>query len=164
MTIGHEELVEEALARINGLMSYRRRALCAQPLHREVSLPQLHILMMLQEQGRMTVSELANALCVSAPSASSIVDRMERLRLVERARDAADRRVVCVEISDHGRRVVEEMAGVRRDQLQALFRTMTDGELRHVICGVEAVQRALARLHQSEEDEELFERSGSSSS
>src|SRR5947209_7798484 len=137
MTAPPEALVEEALARIHGLMSHQRRAFCSQPLHREVSLPQLHILMMLQEQGRMMVSELANALCISTPSASSIVDRMEEHGLVQRTRDVADRRVVHVEISDHGRSVVEEMGGVRRDQLQALFRTMTDVELRHVICGVD---------------------------
>ncbi|GAC1636832.1 MAG: hypothetical protein NVS4B2_25410 [Chloroflexota bacterium] len=144
-------LVQSALDHVHALMSLQRRAFCAQPLQRDISLPQLHILATLHEHGQMTLSELAHMLRISAPSASAIVDRMEERELARRTRDAFDRRVVHVQISEHGRLVVEEFAGMRREQLQRLFNAMTDQELRDFICGVAAVRSAADRLRDSRE-------------
>jgi DNA-binding MarR family transcriptional regulator len=140
------ELIDEAVARIEALMSYRRRAFCAQPLTREVSLPQLHVLMRLQESGPTMVSELAHALGTSIPSASSLVDRMEEHGLVDRVRNEIDRRVVHVAISERGQAVVEEFGGPKRVQLQRLLGTMSAQELQDVIRGVDAVCRGLERI------------------
>jgi DNA-binding MarR family transcriptional regulator len=140
------ELIDEAVAQIEALMSYRRRAFCDQPLTREVSLPQLHVLMRLQESGPTMVSELAHALGTSIPSASSIVDRMEEHGLVDRVRNEIDRRVVHVAISERGQAVVEEFGGPKRVQLQRLLSTMSTDELHDVIRGAEAVYNGLERL------------------
>lgn len=140
------ELIDQAVERIEALMSYRRRAFCAQPLTREVSLPQVHVLMRLQEGGPTMVSELAHALGTSIPSASSLVDRMEEHGLVDRVRNEIDRRVVHVAISERGRAVVEEFGGPKRVQLQRLLGTMSVRELQDVIRGVEALCRGLDRV------------------
>lgn len=146
MSESKSELIEEAVAQIEALMSYRRRAFCDQPLTREVSLPQLHVLMRLQEDGPTMVSELAHALGTSIPSASSIVDRMVEHGLVDRVRNEIDRRVVHVAISERGRAVVEEFGGPKRVQLQRLLGTMSARELHDVIRGVEALCHGLERL------------------
>lgn len=141
-----EALEQKVLALISELMSHRRRALCAHPLYREVSLPQLHILMTLQDRAEMTVSELANLLQISTPSASSIIDRMAEHVLISRVRDVSDRRVVHVQLSERGRSIVDELIGMRRDQMQRLFGLMTEEELLQIIRAMEAVRRALVRL------------------
>lgn len=146
MSESKSKLIDEAVGQIDTLLAYRRRAFCEQPLSREVSLPQLHILMRLQEGGPVTVSELALALGTSIPSASSIVDRMEEHGLVDRVRDEIDRRVVHVAVSERGRIVVEEFGGPKRVQLQRLFGTMSTRELHDVIRGVEAIRNGLERL------------------
>jgi DNA-binding MarR family transcriptional regulator len=140
------ELIDQAVNRIEALLSYRRRAFCDQPMTREVSIPQLHVLMRLQEGGPTMVSELAHALGTSIPSASSIVDRMEEHGLVDRVRNEIDRRVVHVAISERGRAVVEEFGGPKRVQLQRLLGTMSARELHDVIQGAEAVSHGLERL------------------
>jgi DNA-binding MarR family transcriptional regulator len=142
MTIAQPTLVDEAIAQIEALMSVRRKAFCSQPLHREISMPQLYILMVLEEHGPTTVTDLAHLLRISAPSASSIVDRMEEHGLVERARDEADRRVVHVRLLDRGRRLMNEVTGLKRDGLQRVLATLSDEELEHVIRAAEALQRA----------------------
>jgi DNA-binding MarR family transcriptional regulator len=144
-----EALIEELLAAVDDLAARRRRAICEQPLHREVSLPQLHVLMMLQERGRMMVSELAGLLHISMPSASSIVDRVEENGLVLRTRDAADRRVVYVEVTDRGRGLVEELMGLKQESMQRLFGAMTDEELRDIVRGLQAVRATLQRIEGS---------------
>jgi DNA-binding MarR family transcriptional regulator len=146
MTDSREALIAQAMVHIESLMSYRRRNLCDRPALREVSFAQFHALVTLQERGSLTLSELAGLLGISAPSASSIVDRMEEHGFVSRERDAFDRRIVHVSVSDQGRKVVEEMMGHKRDHSLQLLSIMTEGELRDVIRGVEALQSALRRL------------------
>lgn len=145
MIAPHDVLIEEAMAQIGRLFSYRRRAFCAQPLSREVSLPQVHLLMTLQERGPTTISALAHLLGISAPSASAIVDRLEEHDLALRERDAEDRRVVHVRITEHGRTLVAELMGMKREQVQRLLDAMTAQELSDVIKGIAAVCNALDR-------------------
>lgn len=148
MSSRRQDLIEELLAQVEQLMSHRRRSFCAQPVSREVSLPQLHILSTLQESGPITVSELATLLHISAPSASSILDRMEEHGLVLRVRNVVDRRVVHVQISEHGRGVLDEIIGPKHTHLRNLLGAMTDEELEAVFSGVTAVHSALERLQE----------------
>ncbi|HEX6508293.1 MAG TPA: MarR family transcriptional regulator [Chloroflexota bacterium] len=143
MSAQRELLIDEARSQIEALLSYRRRAFCAQPLTRDVSLPQLHILMRLAELGPTSVSELAHSMSISTPSASSILDRIEEHGLVERVRDVVDRRVVHVLITERGRTVVNEFGGPKREQLQHLLGSMTEEELQSVVRAVEAVRRVV---------------------
>lgn len=144
--------MERVLSQMGGLRTLRSQSFCAQPLHRDVSLPQLHILVTLHEQGSMAVSGMAQLFGTSLPSASSIVDRMEERGLVSRSRDAVDRRVVSVEITDRGRQVAEEFVGLKRDQAQRILNAMTDDELTQVVEGLDALHLALARIGEAGDD------------
>jgi DNA-binding MarR family transcriptional regulator len=139
----HDQLVTEALDHLDALVALRRRQFCTQQSFRGVSLPQLHILMTVQERRRMTVSELGQLLQISAPSTSAILDRMEEHRLVHRVRDAADRRVVHVEVSERGTEVVEGFIGMKRDEMRAMLDVMTDDELSHMGRALHAIGRVI---------------------
>jgi DNA-binding MarR family transcriptional regulator len=143
MIESRQDLLDCGLAAVDALMSHRRRALVAKPLHREISMPQLHLLMWLQERGLMTVSELAHILGVSPPSASAFVDRMEESGLVTRERDREDRRVVHVRIEPRGRDLLEEIMGMHREELQQLLGQMSDEELSCFVTAIRAVDRLL---------------------
>jgi DNA-binding MarR family transcriptional regulator len=140
------QLIQTVLEQAGELARYRRRNIYARPTLRDISLPQFHALLMLQEQGSCSVSDLAHHLCVSAPSASSIVDRMEERGFVRRVRDVDDRRVVHVEVAEAGNAVVEEMMGMKHEFMLTVLNEMTEGELRAVIgCG-DALRAALDRI------------------
>lgn len=147
ITTSRDALIQEALAQIDAQKVHRRRAFCAQALHRDVSLPQLHILITLQECGPMMVSELAGLLRISMPSTSSILDRMEDHGFVERVRDREDRRVVRVAISEPGRTIAEDFVGLQHEQVRRILGVMTDDEIRDFIVGMQALERAMSRLH-----------------
>jgi DNA-binding MarR family transcriptional regulator len=152
MSDAHDTLIEQAMEHIGSLMAYRRRNVCDRPALREVSFAQFHALVTLQERGALPLSELAGLLGVSAPSASSIVDRMEEHGLVHRERDGTDRRIVHVSATEQGRKVVEEMMGHKRDHALQVLGMMTEDELRAVIGGAEALKSALKRLNQVDSD------------
>lgn len=147
MIAEREHLIREAMAGIDGLASYQRRSISSAHTHfRDISRPQMYLLIILRERGPQTVSELADLLAVSPPSASALLDRLEERGLVQRTRDAVDRRVVHVEVTEGGRNLLDEMAGVKRDHIQQLLSSMDESDLRAIIGGLEALQRAFVKM------------------
>ena len=147
MTVtSREELVDAALARIEVLDSLRRRAFCSHAPHWDVSLPQLYILTLIQERGPRTVSELASLLSVSAPSVSSILDRMEERNLIVRVRDEEDRRVVRVELTSNGRQAFSEVGGLQVERTRRLLDVLNEREIEDLIAGIDALSTGLSRL------------------
>lgn len=140
------DMVAHIEAELEGLMGRRRRSVCALGSWHDLSLTQLHALMLLEEHGTMMISQLAQRLAISTPSATSIADRMEERALVRRVRDSVDRRVVHLEITPHGRDVVANMVGVRQEQVRTLLGVMEPEELAAVLAGLEAVRHAMDRL------------------
>ncbi len=144
--LDREALTAEVLLHFDGLLKRRFKRLCGSAFARDVSLPQMQVLATLQDRGSMTVSELANSFSVSPPSASAIIDRMEERGLVRRTRSDTDRRVVTVEISQHGQTIVQEFAGLRESQTKQLLQVMTEGELQTCLDAALALEAAVERL------------------
>jgi DNA-binding MarR family transcriptional regulator len=117
-----------------------------------ISLIHLNVLTLLEFEGAMPMSHLAEALDVSVASITGIVDRMERRGLVERRRDTADRRVVLVQPTPDGATVFVEIDRRRRDALARLMAGMTDDELRTVRDGFRAMRQARARAAKGRDD------------
>jgi DNA-binding MarR family transcriptional regulator len=67
-----------------------------------LTFPQFNMLMVLQEKGESTIKDLAEALQVSAPSASTMVDRLVDLGVVDRSQSVVDRRTVLVRLKAPG--------------------------------------------------------------
>ena len=142
-------VTEEVLECLTGFRTLRSHSLSTEPLHREISLPQLQVLAMLREQPVMTVSDIARALSASMPSASSLADRLEDRGLANRTRDGADRRVVSIALTDKGRQVVDEFVGVKREHMTRVMSQMTDTELEQFLGGMLAFRNALERATQA---------------
>jgi DNA-binding MarR family transcriptional regulator len=69
-----------------------------------LTLPKFNVLMEIasSSHGRLPIHEICRRLLKSPPNVSALVDRMEREKLVRRARDQRDRRVVVVQITRRG--------------------------------------------------------------
>jgi DNA-binding MarR family transcriptional regulator len=72
----------------------------------------------LVESGPMRLIDLAQRMGTSAPTASRAVDALAELGLVERDPDPTDRRAITIELTEEGRRSVEE----RKARVYAAFR------------------------------------------
>ena len=93
---------------------------------------QLGVLEALLHKGPMTHRELGRKVLSSAGNMTDVVDKLERRELVRRVRDAADRRAVRVELTDHGLALIgslfprhaaeigRAMAGLGPEELRAL--------------------------------------------
>lgn len=68
----------------------------------EVTQPQFNMMRTLHEKGGATIKELAESLHVSAPSVSTMVERLVEMGMVLREHSTVDRRVVYVRLSEAG--------------------------------------------------------------
>ena len=112
----------------------------------QISLIQLNVLALLEATGPLPMNRLADALDISVASLTGVVDRMEGRRLVERRRDAADRRVILVHPGEGGRQLFADIDQRRRKGLAKLLRSLTEDELRGLLAGHRALRAARAEL------------------
>lgn len=89
---------------------------------------QLHTLYLLTQQPR-TMSELAEALAVTLPSTTAMVNRLVEHGWVERRADAHDRRVVHLHLKEAGRVALRKAKAARYRKLKALLDAMQEADV-----------------------------------
>jgi DNA-binding MarR family transcriptional regulator len=80
----------------------------------ELSLPQKNLMLTIRRLGTVSMSDLANQLGVSPPSASAMVDRLVEKKILTREHSTEDRRKVVVRISDDA---MSMMDGIEKNML-----------------------------------------------
>jgi DNA-binding MarR family transcriptional regulator len=81
----------------------------------DLHLGQLHALASVHAKGGMTMKELADALQVSSPSATTFVDRLVGMKYLSRIHDVENRRIVRLTVTPAGKRIlVRKMAEKQR--------------------------------------------------
>ena len=95
---------------------FRKRLLHMDVIQREYNIPLSHVqvLAMLNDNGSMSVSEISRRLGIAKPNITPLVDRLTEASLVERQRDAQDRRVVNIVIRPEG---TEKLTAIRTTML-----------------------------------------------
>ncbi len=73
----------------------------------ELSFSQKNMVMMIDNHKQISMSDLANQLGVSPPSASAMVDRLVEKKIVIREHSTEDRRKVMVRISDSAKAMMD---------------------------------------------------------
>jgi DNA-binding MarR family transcriptional regulator len=139
---GRRRRLEEAL--LDELLSWNPREFIVAFLrwHHSFSLIHLNVMTVLEMDGPVSMSQLAEALDVSVASMTGIIDRMEQRGLVVRGRGHDDRRVVLVHATDAGRDVFREIDRRRRQGLGAMLAQLGEEELAGLLVGHRALRRA----------------------
>ncbi len=75
----------------------------------ELSVSQVHVIRLVRKHGTLTMSELAELLGVSPPSASTMVDRLVEKGVLSREHSTEDRRKVVVRISPEAVKKIESV-------------------------------------------------------
>ena len=79
-----------------------------------------------ERDGSMLVGELADRLLLRPHSTSGLVDRLQKLELIERFRSEADRRQVRVRLTDRGNALLASLSATHRAELRRLRPLLTD--------------------------------------
>lgn len=137
---------EDLLDELTGWPAGERAGLFRRFHQGAFSLVQLAVIAILEAQGPLSMSRLAESLDVSVASATGIIDRMEHRGLVARRHEEDDRRIVIVSLTDAGTGVFREIAAHRRERMAALLERLTEDELGAFVTGVRAMRAARTRL------------------
>ena len=152
---GRETLIGELVEEMTSWSPRDRMSAFRSWLKGSLSLIHLHVLTVLEADGPLPMSRLAEMLDVSVASTTGIIGRMEERGLVERTHGEVDRRVVLVRPTDAGIAIFRDMTEHRRQSLAQLFTRLTDDELTALLTGLRAMRAARLSLHVEKADQGL---------
>ncbi|MBA2384777.1 MAG: MarR family transcriptional regulator [Actinobacteria bacterium] len=104
---------------------------------------QVTLLWLIRVNSEMSLRQLAAEERISAPALSGHVDRLEKAGLIERLRDAADRRRVGLTLTAEGERLLRRVRARRTTWLAERLRGLDDGELAAIEAAIEPLGRLL---------------------
>ena len=107
-----------------------------------LSLPQFRALAFLDRNPGCCLSEVAVHLGVARPTASVIVDRLVRRRLVVRNDDPQERRRIVLTLTPEGTRLLHQARNATRSWIATLLAESSETELRQIAEGLMLVGEA----------------------
>jgi len=114
---------------------------------------QIHAVFWLGHDGPLAMGELARRVGTTEKTLTGVVDRLEREGYVQRERDAADRRLVRVRLSQRGEDAYRRIDGLVNDKVAELLALLDPPERR-------ALFRILEKLHDRILSQPALARSG----
>jgi len=114
-----------------------------------ITLPQFLALVYMVKQQQCAMHQLADATQQDAATMTGVVDRLERLNLVERRRNPLDRRVVFVIPTNKAVELVQEVHAARNALIARLFESFEDEELQTLVA---LLNRLLASMQRDQSE------------
>jgi DNA-binding MarR family transcriptional regulator len=138
--------LSEAANRVHSVALRLLRIIRTVDVETGLSGPRASLLSVLVFAGPLSISRLAEAEQVSVPAITKLVDGLARDGLARRRRSADDRRVVTVEATARGRRLLEEGRARRVEAMADILGRLSGRELEQVDRAFAILQRkALGR-------------------
>lgn len=106
----------------------------------KITFPQMVAIDYVSRNSKVKMTELAKVLSIKMSSATVLVDRLIREKLLSRARDEGDRRLVWVSATPKGRKLIAEVLEQKRNSIKQLFGVLTEEERRQYLGVVRKVK------------------------
>jgi len=94
----------------------------------KISMPQVHVLTLLYENGAHKMSDLAKAMYVTTAAMTGFIDRLVRDGYVVRENDEHDRRIVKVSLTEKGRALMCRLKQHKRKTVISLFSKVSESD------------------------------------
>ena len=134
---------EETARKLHSAALHLMRYVRAQDTALGVPPAQLSALSVVVFGGKTSLSDLAQAEQVRAPTMSRIVEGLVKAGLVKREIDPADRRSIAITPTKKGVRIMHEGRGRREKRLLELLRGLTREEIETLDSSSEIISRSL---------------------
>ena len=109
----------------------------------DLTFPQALVLTVLGEEGPIPISRLAQLTGSANSTVSGIVDRLERLNLVERTRSEEDRRVIYVALTEQYREMHRQTAPSVSAYLDRMLQSLTVEEMDQICAALDKLDTTL---------------------
>lgn len=95
----------------------------------DITTPQFLALVVLKDRPGITMGELCERLYLACSTATDLIDRMEKNGYLERNRDADDRRVIRLSITEKGQNIIDQVINARRRYVDSILKQLTQEEI-----------------------------------
>jgi DNA-binding MarR family transcriptional regulator len=123
----------------------RLRALHTKELAKsyDLSVPQLLCLQCLYENGKMSMSEIAENILVNVSTVTGIVDRLEQKAFLERRRVSPDRRVITIALTEKGRSLAENSPPAVHYKIVQAVKMLSQPEREEIFEALDSLSRLI---------------------
>ena len=123
----------------------------------EITIPQFRALVILATQGPLRPVDLAAALSVASSTVTRLCDRLVRKGLIARDRVEADRREVKLSLTPAGRRMIDEVTAMRRDDIMRILTRIPISRQRSIAESLELFSAAAGEVPEAQSDGAFWE-------
>ncbi|MCX4188480.1 MarR family transcriptional regulator [Methylophaga sp. OBS4] len=131
-----------------------RRVIRATDLHSKylakttgLTAPQILLLQILRDKGQITIGELANELSLSQATVTTILDRLEKRKLVYRQRSQTDKRKVHAFLTEDAVEVLKNAPIPLQEQFTRQFGDLQEWEQTMIISALKRVAQMMDAQH-----------------
>ena len=125
----------------------------------ELSLSQMRTLAVFVSNGGeikpLKMSDIAKKLNVCLPTVTQIVDKLVSLELLERLKDEEDRRLVIVNITEKGKRLVKLSQDRRRYSIRRWLEKLSVEKQKELVATLEKLIETLEKINKIEQEEKI---------
>ena len=104
---------------------------------------QFHLLTYIKASGKVRVTDLSGMMLVSKPTASRMLNTLCEKGLAKKGADQCDRRLVYVQLTSKGQRLVDEVQTRQKEILSKVLVRMPEDDMRTFL---ETMERIIAEL------------------
>jgi DNA-binding MarR family transcriptional regulator len=145
-----QSVAGDLMAELGPLMAGERAAFAHRCHARSISMTQLHLMTLLEAQGPMPMSRVAELLGTGLPTATGLVSRIQERGLIERTHASADRRVVLVRLTAEGAAHLRGIQDERTARLAAAVSNLSDAERAQLLSSIRSLRAAFARVNEQQ--------------
>lgn len=142
------------LSRIEEVLVALRRVIRATDLHSKylakttgLTAPQILLLKSIRDRKQVTIGGLAGDVSLSQATVTTIVDRLEKRKLVARERSTIDKRKVYVHLTDLGVETLKSAPIPLQDQFTRQFSDLHEWEQTYIISALQRVAQMMDAQH-----------------
>jgi MarR family transcriptional regulator, organic hydroperoxide resistance regulator len=140
--MGKTEMIREILF-LQSEVDHIVKRFTAEPwIELKMTIAQLKSLFFIAEKGKTNFKKLADALGVTPPNITGIIDRLVEQGLVSRTENIEDRRVMLLQMTGKGLTLVNNLHENRFNNLNNLMINMTEDDLCSLMKGMKGILKA----------------------
>ncbi len=144
MTYQRADLIDEILKARSTVFQATSALTAPAWIDLELTMSQVKGLRTLAHHTPATITQIADVLKISQPTASQLVDRLVQGGLAQRTEDPTDRRRMLVRLSKKGQQLHERLRGVWRARFRNWLQRMNTDELQALQRGYDALARIVS--------------------
>jgi DNA-binding MarR family transcriptional regulator len=138
MPVTIEQTLDQGLI-TRAMVSYGGALAVADPIRlrfwdkRGLTMAQLRLMYTMLLDGEQAAGELAEKMSVRPPTITGLTNRLIKQKLIRRLADPNDRRIVRVDLTAEGRRVISQIETASRAYLARIFNQLGEAKVKELI-------------------------------